>query len=139
VTSIIFIAVGVAGFFITGFDDFAAHDTEEHLLAFEVNPLHNIVHLALGLIGLALVWSIRGALTYGVIVFVGYAAALIYGLAALGNDWDILSLNTADNWLHLGLALLGLAIAALAYRELGAAEARQTHRRAVRGPAATPS
>jgi hypothetical protein len=124
VTAVIFVAVGVAGFFVTGFDDFAEHNTEEHLLGFEVNPLHNIVHLALGLIGLALIWKLRGALTYGLIVLIGYGAALIYGLAAVGEDWDFLSLNTADNWLHLALAVLGLVIAALAYRDIGEATAR---------------
>jgi len=53
-TSLVFIVVGVAGFFVTGFNDFASHDTMKELLIFEVNPLHNIVHLVLGLIGLAL-------------------------------------------------------------------------------------
>jgi hypothetical protein len=116
--SIVFTLVGIAGFFVTGFDDFAAHDTNEQLLGFEVNPLHNLVHLALGLVGLALLWKVRGAFTYGVIVAVAYAGAFLYGLVALGKDWDILSLNTADNWLHLVLALVGAGLAALAYRDL---------------------
>jgi len=42
----VFVLVGLAGFAITGFDNFASHDTMEHLLIFEINPLHNIVHLA---------------------------------------------------------------------------------------------
>jgi hypothetical protein len=128
--SIVFVIVGVAGFFVTGFDDFAAHDTNELLLGFEVNPLHNIVHLALGLVGLALLWKVRGALTYGIIVAVAYAGAFVYGLAALGRDWDILSLNTADNWLHLGLALAGAVLAALAYRDLQELTGERTGRRA---------
>lgn len=133
-TSVLFIAVGIAGFVVTGFDDFAEHDTGETLIGFEVNPLHNIVHLVLGLIGLGLVWRVRGALTYGVLVAVGYGAAFVYGLFALDEDWDFLSLNEADNWLHLGLAVLGLIIAALAYRDIGEASARRSRREAGRPP-----
>jgi Domain of unknown function (DUF4383) len=36
-----------------GFDDFASH-TDETLLGFEVNPLHNIVHIVVGIAGLVL-------------------------------------------------------------------------------------
>jgi hypothetical protein len=120
VTSVVFVAVGVAGFIATGFDDFAAHDTGEKVLIFEVNPVHNLVHLVLGLVGLALVWRLRGALTFGLLVAIGYGAAFVYGLFAIGNDWDFLSLNWEDNWLHLGLAAVGLAIAGLAVRDLRA-------------------
>jgi hypothetical protein len=126
ITALTFIAVGVAGFFVTGFDDFAAHDTGERLLVFEVNPLHNIVHLALGLVGLVLFRRVRGALAYGVVVAVAYGGALVYGLVALGQEWDILSLNAADNWLHAGLAALGVLIAAVAAYELSPATERRT-------------
>lgn len=45
--------VGIAGFFLTRFSGFA-EPTGELLLGFEVNPLHNIVHLIIGSAGLAL-------------------------------------------------------------------------------------
>jgi hypothetical protein len=117
-TGAIFVVVGVAGFFVTGFDDFAYHHTGERLIIFEVNPLHNIVHLALGVLAFALCWSRKGTLTYGAIVAGGYLAAFIYGLFAVDATWDFLSLNPEDNWLHLGLAVLGAAIAGLAAAEL---------------------
>jgi hypothetical protein len=123
-TSIVFIGVGVAGFLITGFSDFAGHDTMKELLIFEVNPLHNIVHLALGIVGLAMFTRLRGALTYGIVVAVAYGGAFLYGLVALGKDWDVLSLNAQDNWLHLGLAVLGAAIAAVAAYELSPSPGR---------------
>jgi hypothetical protein len=135
-TSIVFIVVGVAGFFVTGFGNFASHDTMKELLIFEVNPLHNIVHLALGLIGLALFRQVRGALTYGIVVAVAYGGAFIYGLIALGQEWDVLSLNAEDNWLHLGLAVLGAAIAAVAAYELSPSTNRATASRTGRGTAA---
>lgn len=115
-----FLVVGVAGFFVTGFDDFAHHDTGETILGFEVNPLHNIVHILLGLLGIIAAFRITWALSYGVLVAVGYGATLVYGLFAIGEDWNFLSLNTADNWLHLVAALIGVGIAALAAYELRA-------------------
>lgn len=118
VVAAVFVIVGIAGFVKTGVDDFAAHDTGITLLGFEVNPLHNVVHLALGIVGLLLVWSRRGALAYGIVVAVGYAGALVYGLIAIGKDWDVLSINAADNWLHLALALVGVVLALLAARDL---------------------
>lgn len=109
-----FVAAGVLGFFITGFDDFFARNTEQFLLGLEINPAHNVVHLTLGLFGLALWWTPGGARTYGALLFVGYGAAFVYGLFAVDNaDINILSMNTADNWFHLGSALTGLVIAVL--------------------------
>ena len=107
-----YLLAGLAGFFVTGFDDVAHHDTGERLLGLELNPLHNVVHLAIGLAGVALWRSVAGALTYGVLLAVGYGAAFVYGLVALGSDWDVLSLNAADNGLHLVSALVGGGIVA---------------------------
>jgi uncharacterized membrane protein YuzA (DUF378 family) len=49
----VYTLVGIAGFLVTGFDNFAS-ETDKTLLGFEINPLHNIVHLVIGLAGLAL-------------------------------------------------------------------------------------
>jgi hypothetical protein len=114
VLAITFVGVGIVGFFITGFDDFAGH-SDEYLLAFEINPLHNLVHLALGVVGLALWRTTKGALAYGYIVLIGYFGAFLYGLVAIDKSWDILSINLADNWLHLGLALVGAVLVGLGH------------------------
>jgi hypothetical protein len=107
----VYTLIGVAGFFVTGFDNFAA-ETDKTLLGFEVNPLHNIVHLAIGLAGLALWRRLDTARTYGWLLAAGYGLAFIYGLFAAGNrDINFLSLNSADNILHLVSALAGVAIA----------------------------
>ena len=99
------------GFLVTGFDNFAA-ETDKTLLGFEINPLHNIVHLAIGLAGLALWRRLDTARTYGWLLAAGYGLAFIYGLFAAGNsDINFLSLNGADNGLHLVSAVAGLAIA----------------------------
>ena len=114
IVGLAFPVAGIAGFFVTGFEDFFAKDTNQYLLGLEVNPAHNVVHLALGLFGLVLAVSAAGARTYGALLFVGYAATFVYGLFAVKNrDINFLSLNTADNWFHLGSALVGLVIAVL--------------------------
>jgi Domain of unknown function (DUF4383) len=111
----IYLLVGVVGFFITGFDDFFGH-TDETLLIFDINPAHNVVHILIGVAGLALGRTLAGARTYGWLLAVGYGAAFIYGLLAVGEDWDFLNINGADNGLHLATALVGLVIALLPVR-----------------------
>jgi hypothetical protein len=121
--SLLFIAAGVVGFLRTGFGDFAG---EQHsmLLGFAVNPLHNVIHLAFGVLGLLLAGSSALSRAYGWILFIAYGAVFVWGLmlagvistnpvSALGNP---LALNTNDNWLHLGFAAVGLLIAVLPAR-----------------------
>jgi hypothetical protein len=112
----IYLLIGIIGFFITGFDDFFAHDTGETLLGFEINGMHNVVHIVIGAAGLALSNTLAGARTYGWLLAVGYGAAFVYGLFAVGETWDFLSLNWADNWLHLGTVIVGLVIALMPVR-----------------------
>jgi hypothetical protein len=69
------------------------------------------VHLAVGLAGLALGRTLAMARNYGSVLAVGYGAAFVYGLIAVGETWDFLAINAADNWLHLISALVGLGIA----------------------------
>jgi Domain of unknown function (DUF4383) len=108
---IIYTLVGLLGFAVTGFENFAS-ETDKTLLGFELNPLHNIVHLAIGLAGLALWRRLDSARLYGWLLAAGYGAAFVYGLLAAGNrDINFLSINGADNGLHLVSAIAGLAIA----------------------------
>jgi hypothetical protein len=118
----VYLLVGIVGFFVTGFDDFAGNSQHEMLLIFMINPLHNIVHIVIGLAGLVLARTLAGARTYGWLLAVGYAAAFVYGLIAVGESWDFLNINAADNVLHLLTALVGLVIALGPVRT--AAEAR---------------
>jgi hypothetical protein len=107
----VYTLVGVAGFFVTGLENFAS-ETNKTLAGFEINPLHNIVHLAIGLAGLALWRRLDTARTYGWLLAAGYGLAFLYGLFAAGNsDINFLSINGADNGLHLVSAAAGVAIA----------------------------
>lgn len=108
----VYLLVGILGFFVTGFDGFTEHDHSQTLLGFAVNPLHNIVHLLIGALGLALWRTDSGARTYGWILAIGYGATSIYGLVVADNpDTNILNINGADNGLHIASTLAGLAIA----------------------------
>jgi hypothetical protein len=108
----VYLLIGILGFFVTGFDDFAGTDTNEKLLGFELNGLHNVVHLLIGLVLLVAarngVGAAKGANTLvgGVYLLVG-----IIGLFILDSDANILSLNGADNVLHLASALVLLGVA----------------------------
>ncbi|SDY43204.1 protein of unknown function [Amycolatopsis xylanica] len=123
-TGIAFVVAGIVGFTRTGFGDFAGHH-HATLLGFAINPLHNTVHLVAGLVGIMLATGSGLARFYGWLLLLGYGAAFVWGLmitgalssnpvSAAGNPLD---LNTADNWLHLGLAVLGLVIAMLPARK----------------------
>jgi Domain of unknown function (DUF4383) len=95
----VYTLVGILGFVVTGLDNFAS-ETDKTLLGFEINPLHNLVHLAIGLAGLTLWRRLDSARTYGWLLAAGY------GLA-----FNFLSLNGPDNGLHLVSAVAGVAIA----------------------------
>lgn len=115
---IVFLLVGILGFvpgITTNYDTmtFATHGSEAKLLGlFEVNVLHNIVHLLFGVAGLAMAraWTMaRAFLIYGGIT---YLALWAYGLVIdFDSALNFVSLNTEDNWLHLflgiGMVLLG--------------------------------
>jgi hypothetical protein len=107
----VYLLVGIVGFFITGFDNFADNSQHEMLLFFMINPLHNIVHIVIGVAGLLLARTLAGARTYGWLLAVGYGAAFVYGLIAVGKSWDFLNINAADNVLHIATAAVGLLIA----------------------------
>lgn len=116
----VFLLVGIAGFIpglTTDYDTlmFAGHHSEAKLLGlFQVSILHNVVHLGFGVVGLALARTARGARLYLVAGGVIYFVLWIYGLL-IGHDSaaNFVPLNTADNWLHLvlAIAMLGLGLA----------------------------
>jgi Domain of unknown function (DUF4383) len=116
----VFLLVGILGFIpgiTTNYGDmtFAGRDSEAKLLGlFQVNILHNIVHLLFGVIGLAAAraWEASRLFLIGGGAF--YLVLWLYGLVIdLDTAANFVSLNTADNWLHLGLAvgMVGLGFA----------------------------
>ncbi len=112
VFGIVYLLVGIVGFFITGFDGFTAMDHDTTLLGFAINPLHNIVHLLVGALGVAMWSRPSSARTFGWLLAVAFGVVSIYGLIVVNNeDANFLNINGADNALHIATTLVGLAIA----------------------------
>ncbi|WP_112274641.1 DUF4383 domain-containing protein [Lentzea terrae] len=118
---IAFIVFGVVGFTRTGVGDWSTHS---FVLGFSVNPLHNLVHVAVGVLGLLMALGSGLARLYGWLLFLGFGAIFVWGLMITGilaqnpasEFGNPLALNTNDNWLHLGIALFGLLLAVLPAR-----------------------
>ena len=90
----VYLLVGIIGFFVTGFDNFAGNEQHEMLIGlFMINPLHNIAHILVGVAGLVLARTLAGARTYGWLLAGLYAALLVYGLTAV-TDNDLLRART---------------------------------------------
>ncbi len=110
----VYLLVGLLGFVVTSGVGFAATEGGS-LLGFEVNPLHNVVHVA---VGAALVLAARQgvAASRAVNTAVGgvYLLVGVLGLFILGSSANILALNGADNVLHVVSAavLLGVGLGA---------------------------
>ncbi|UOQ61173.1 DUF4383 domain-containing protein [Leucobacter rhizosphaerae] len=111
----VYVVVGLLGFAVTGGIGFIARDGHLLLGIFEVNPLHNVVHLAIGaaliIAGLA---NTRAAKAVNGTVGAVYLLVGIVGFFIADTAANILALNTADHILHLGsaLVLLGVALGA---------------------------
>ena len=108
----IYLVVGLVGFAVNS--DFAEKNTEDKLLGlFEINGLHNVVHLLIGVALLAAAQvGYRAARSANIAIGGTYALVGVIGLfiANNTNDANILSLNGADNALHLASALVLLAV-----------------------------
>ena len=114
----VFLLVGIAGFIpglTTNYDDmkFAGHESGAELIGvFNVSILHNLVHLAFGFAGLALARSWATARKFLVVGGVVYLGLWVYGLVVQDEmtNANFVPLNEADNWLHLSLSAVMLAL-----------------------------
>lgn len=86
---------------------------------FDVNGWHSVVHLVSGAIGLALAGSRSGARIYAFGFGGVYVLVTILGLAAGDNStlFNVIAINTADNFLHLSIAAVGILAGALSPAE----------------------
>lgn len=116
-----YVLVGVAGFAVTGGVDFAA-STGKDLIFFAVNPLHNLVHIAVGgLLLLGARGSVGSARAVNATVGATYLLVALVGFMLVDSSANILALNHPDNLLHLTTAAVALAIAAKGDRAPSAA------------------
>jgi hypothetical protein len=111
VIGVVLVAAGVLGFFYessfsTGDD--AKADKVLDILA--VNGWHNVVHIASGVVGLAVMGSYANARLYALGFGVVYVALGVIGLLMDNPDLllDFIPLNDEDNVLHLLIGVAGL-------------------------------
>ena len=116
----VFLLVGILGFIpgiTTNYDTmtFAGHHSNALLLGlFNVSILHNLVHLLFGVAGVLMARTFNAARAYLIGGGVIYLLLFIYGLVIDFNSAaNFVPLNTADNWLHLvlAIAMIGLGLA----------------------------
>lgn len=116
----VFVLVGLAGFVpgITtnlGELEWAGPDSGAELFGvFQVSVLHNLVHLLFGALGLFAAQSWSASRLYLIGGGLVYALLVVYGaLTDDASDANFVPLDTADDWLHVGLAalMIGLGLA----------------------------
>ncbi len=93
VIGVVLILVGLLGFFMG-----------DNVFGFQVNLLHNLVHLITGVI---FAWAgfSAGAPTKKVNTWLG-VIYLLLGIIGFFALQDLLALNTADNWLHIVIGVI---------------------------------
>jgi hypothetical protein len=106
------IAAGVLGFFFGGSGFGAGTNVQgEEFIVFEVNGWHNIVHIATGAVLLLLAPKAKVAATGALVFGLVYVVVAVWGFID-GNDVaNLIPVNTADNWLHVAIALASLLAA----------------------------
>ncbi|MDX6720201.1 MAG: hypothetical protein QOJ63_2455 [Solirubrobacteraceae bacterium] len=108
----VLVLVGIVGFLVEpsfGVGDSAQRGT---LILFDINGWHNVVHLLSGVVGLAMAGTAAKARLFSIGYGVVYVLVTILGFA-VGDGGLLLSIipiNTADNVLHLAIAVTGIAV-----------------------------
>jgi len=113
----VYVLVGLVGFAVTSGVGFLATEGGFILGIFEVNPLHNIVHLVIGaallIAGLS---SVSAAKAVNTTVGAVYLLLGIVGFFIADSSLNILALNVGDHFLHLATAVLLLVVGLAADR-----------------------
>jgi hypothetical protein len=108
----VLVLVGLVGFLVE--PSFAVGDSAQRgtLIAFDINGWHNVVHLLSGIVGLAMAGTAAKARLFSIGYGVVYVLVTILGFI-VGDGGLLLSIipiNTADNVLHLAIAVTGIAV-----------------------------
>ena len=106
---VVLTAVGILGFI-------PALAPNNNLLGiFAINPAHDVVHLASGVVGLLAYFAGAAASrVYAGVFGLVYALVTVVGFVQMTSVLGIIPVNTADNLLHTAIAVASLAVFALA-------------------------
>lgn len=100
VLGVVFILIGILGFFNSPILGIFATDT-----------LHNIVHLLSGILALVFAGKPSQAKMFAIVFGIVYALVAILGLLmGSGKVLGLMSVNPADNYLHILLAVVLLVV-----------------------------
>jgi len=104
---------GIFGFFADS--SFTTGDSVQGdtFLGFEVNAIHNLVHVASGLVLVAASVKRRSARTVAIAFGVVYGLVTIIGLIDGEDVLGVIPINGADNALHVALSALGIVSGAI--------------------------
>jgi len=105
------VVAGIIGFFYSA--SFSTGDGTERdavLGILDVNGWHNLVHIASGAVGLLLIGSYAGARLYALGLGVVYIVVAALGFIAGSGDeiFNLIPINTEDNFLHLLIGIAGI-------------------------------
>lgn len=100
ILGIVLLAMGIIGFF-----------NNPVIGLFEVDTIHNIIHLVSGLVAIGAVLTGESYARLFLIVFgIVYAIVAVIGFVGNGNILGIFTTNRADDYLHTAIALVSLSI-----------------------------
>jgi hypothetical protein len=108
VLGVVLTVAGIIGFFYSA--DFGSPGDVDALLGIlDVNGWHNVVHIATGLLGLAVVGSYVFSRSYALGLGAVYVAVAIWGFIIGGGEsiLGFLPVNSEDNVLHLLIGIAG--------------------------------
>lgn len=111
VFGIVYLLIGVVGFFVT--DNFTGGTSEDTLIIFHVNHVHNIVHLLIGAAWVAASRKHDTAKTANTAIGVAYLLVAVLGFIFpepnfMGDLINVQSGGDPDNFLHLVSGALSL-------------------------------
>ena len=112
VVGAVFVVVGLLGYTVSGEHALAGHTGGQLLGLFQVNSLHNMVHIAVGAAMIAAaIAGTRAARTVNVAIGAVYLGLGVLGLFITGdNPLNVIALNGADNGLHLVIGATLVAV-----------------------------
>jgi hypothetical protein len=99
---------GVLGFIADSSFDTGSNVQGDSFLGFEVNAIHNLVHLVSGLVLLGAFAKRASAKAVALGFGLVYGAVAIIGLIDGSNVLGLIPVNPADNVLHIALSALGI-------------------------------
>ena len=99
ILGIVLLIIGIAGFFVDG-----------TLLVFEVDTIHNAVHIVSGLVALFASGSYGHSRLFLIIFGLVYGIVAVLGFAMNGDIVGLFHANLEDNYLHTAIAVVCLAV-----------------------------